>query len=474
MDPTGRSNDATTTIIPPPTGPSERNWRRNISIRPLQMTYLPRLAFIVSSSFSILAGVFLYGAYSYKENILPIPQLITLYQTIREVVSPTELTLENADIRYKTVIETVLPDAIQPGLLLVAGGITQRQTSVKIMDRSGRVIHEWLPAWSEVWPAGEGDFPMDRRPVKGMHLHGIAILPDGDIVANFEELSTFRMGTCGDIKWKLDNLGHHSVTLSDDGTLWVAAEKYINSDPTGYPNHKAPLRSYVLQNLDISGKLLREIAMQDIFIKNDLMGILYLSSLQNTSPIIVSGDTLHLNDVEPFPASFQSDIFNPGDLLISLRNISTILVIDPATLKVKFLSIGRVMRQHDPDFGPHDKISVFDNRNFTTADVAGPPASRIVEIDAITGEAITILDGNGSEPFFTDIMGNHQRLPNGNLLVVSTHEGRVLEFTPDGAVAWRFDNRQADNRNLPIYNATVLPTSMDEDFFNTRGKACSK
>jgi hypothetical protein len=256
--------------------------------------------------------------------------------------------------------------------------------------------------------------------------------------------------------------------------LWVPAEHYISNNPTGYPNHRAPLRSFTLQNLDLNGDIIREIAVIDIFIKNDLMGMLYMSSLEESDSPIVSGDTLHLNDVETFPASLQSDVFDAGDLLVSLRNINTILVIDPESLQVKFISTGHVMRQHDPDFGRNDRITVFDNRSFTTADEAGPPASRIVEIDTISGKATTILDGNGSEPFFSATMGNHQRLPNGNILVVSTFEGRILEFTPGGDLAWRFDNRQADNRNVAIYNAMVLPRFMDEEFFNTKKQACTR
>jgi len=75
--------------------------------------------------------------------------------------------------------------------------------------------------------------------------------------------------------------------------------------------------------------------------------------------------------------------------LISLRNISTILVIDAETKKVKFISIGRVMRQHDPDFIPGDKISVLDNRSFTSDEEFGAPMSRVVEFDARTGEVTT-------------------------------------------------------------------------------------
>jgi hypothetical protein len=199
-----------------------------------------------------------------------------------------------------------------------------------------------------------------------------------------------------------------------------------------------------------------------------------MSSQNNTTPI-VSDDTLHLNDVETFPSTFQSTVFEPGDLMISLRNINGLAVFDPDTLQIKFISAGRFTRQHDPDFMEGDRISVFDNRNFTMdSDILGePPASRVVEIDVLTGEATPALDAtNAEESFFTAIMGVHQRLNGGNILVTPSGEGRVLEFTADGRLAWRYENRIEEQRNGRITMATVLPETMDEAFFNKARASC--
>lgn len=69
-------------------------------------------------------------------------------------------------------------------------------------------------------------------------------------------------------------------------------------------------------------------------------------------------------------------------------------------------------------------------------------------------------------------MGVHQRLENGNILVVPSDEGRVLEFTADGRLVWRYDNRVAPNMNRRTYMAMVLPEHMDEAFFRERSKNC--
>ena len=49
--------------------------------------------------------------------------------------------------------------------------------------------------------------------------------------------------------------------------------------------------------------------------------------------------------------------------MVSLRNIHAVMVFDPDTLNIKYLSIGKVVRQHDPDFIDGNRISIFDNNN---------------------------------------------------------------------------------------------------------------
>jgi Arylsulfotransferase (ASST) len=431
---------------------------------------LPVIVFVSSLSIILIGGSFLYGVVASRSGWFPLPQIEYAYGLVKEVVAPSDAILKTEKIRHKTPIATLRPEALQPGLVLVSGDIDDRQTWVRVMDRSGRVIQEWRPVWSEIWPADQGDFP--DRPAEGMYLHGVDLLPDGSLVANFEHQSTVRLDACGNLLWKLDNLGHHSVHYAGDGTIWVSAEDKSGAfRPANNPD-ALPMRNWIMQQLSIDGKIMRTVNIADVLHKNDLDAFLYIDKIKN-QPATLVRDALHLNDIETFPAGVKSDLFAEGDLLVSLRNISTVLVMDPKDLKVKFISTGRFVRQHDPDFMSDDKISVFDNHNVPNFET-GVRASRIVEIDARTGAMTTVVNGAGEEPFFTDIMGVHQRLANGNILVVPSGEGRALEFSPDGHLVWRFDNRASKGINRRVFNAMVLPEAMDEAFFKARRAACSR
>ena len=153
-------------------------------------------------------------------------------------------------------------------------------------------------------------------------------------------------------------------------------------------------------------------------------------------------------------------------------SIHSLFVFDPETLDIKFLSVGHFLRQHDPDFLSGDRISVFDNRNLKPSDGPEPLSSRILEIDAGDGSVRIALQGEGESSFFTSVLGVHEYLANGNILVTSSGEGRVIEFAPDGTIVWRYDNRLPSGRNARIYMAMLLPEYMDEAFFNQAQSSC--
>ncbi|MEO0974870.1 MAG: hypothetical protein AAFX85_17415, partial [Pseudomonadota bacterium] len=259
---------------------------------------LAKVSFFASLTLVTLGGAYLYGLLSQRYDLFPAPLVTDVLREVRQLVAPDDGIL-SSKARHTTPLETALPERLAPGLVMIAGALDGgRDTFVRVIDRDGTVVHEWIPRWQEVWGASEGQFPAGRRPRgnNGMHLHGIDLLPDGSFVANFENLSTFRMDVCGDVRWKLPNLGHHSVFYSENDYLWVSAERFVAEGDTGLTNHQAPLRSWTVQKISLAGEVLQEIEVIDVLLQNDLLGLLYLSNIES-GHTVVEGDTLHLNDV---------------------------------------------------------------------------------------------------------------------------------------------------------------------------------
>ena len=74
-------------------------------------------------------------------------------------------------------------------------------------------------------------------------------------------------------------------------------------------------------------------------------------------------DPTHLNDIElvtpELAAAFP--MLKAGDLLVSMRNVSSLVAIDAETKMARWAMAGPFRRQHDPDLLPNGHIMVFDN-----------------------------------------------------------------------------------------------------------------
>lgn len=420
--------------------------------------------------FTLIVVATAYGIWASNTNEFPAPELKHLTEQFRAIflneVRNQMLSLPGSRQQIRFSGE----QPISPGLIKVVGIEEGPANFIRVIDRKGQVVQEWRPDWFEIWPKDDW-LPLDRRPVAqpGAEIHGSAIASNGDLIANFEHLSTVRINACGEVVWKLPNLGHHSVHIEESSTIWVGSENYFESGSTPFPGHKAPLKSWTLQQISPDGEILETIPVIEILMKNDLLGLVYMSSTSRET--FVSGDTLHLNDIETFPDNLESEIFSPGDLMISLRNINSILVIDREDHSVKFRSSGRFLRQHDPDFISGDRILVYDNRNLEVQNNDPRRRSRILSVDARTG-LVSDYFTKRRPAFFSWVLGKHQALENGNHLITSPLEGQVMEVTREGKEVWRYSNRVSDDHDGLLVEGAVLPVEMDSDFFLNARRRC--
>jgi hypothetical protein len=96
------------------------------------------------------------------------------------------------------------------------------------------------------------------------------------------------------------------------------------------------------------------------------------------------------------------------------------------------------VQQHDASFLPNGHLMVYDNQG-------GDPAcggTRILEIDPARQSIVWSYDGCGEKPFFSATRGMQEVLPNGNVLTIEPHGGRVLEVTagPHSRLVWEYYN----------------------------------
>jgi hypothetical protein len=128
-----------------------------------------------------------------------------------------------------------------------------------------------------------------------------------------------------------------------------------------------------------------------------------------------------------------------GNLLVSFRNISTVIRIDRRTGAILWkLGPPPLAGQHAPNLLANGNILIFDNGPHRLDESF--PFSRVIEVNPATNEIVWKYQEPRTFNFYSPRISNAQRLPNGNTLVNEGVFGRFFEVNPAGDVVWEFVN----------------------------------
>ena len=326
-----------------------------------------------------------------------------------------------------------------------------------LMDEKGNVIHHWVPDEknfiSEINAYNKTLLKKDRieyDPPQGRFPHGVVVFPDGSIIFNDGDPGNGmqKIDFCSHTRWiKLGKFNHVISKGMEDGTIWAMEKENF------------------LHQIDASnGESIQIIQIEDIIKANpdtDVLGIRrsYLEGKWLDDP-------WHFNDIEPLPLIYQNVFpqFNPGDLLLSMRSLNAVMVLDPGTKKIKWWRLGACSRQHDPDWQPDGSITVYDNQMFdkNNLNFTNEKFSRIVKITVDNYQADVLYDGK-KDNFYSNIRGKHEILPNGNILITSSMQGRIMIVNSAGETLFEFINPYDEKGNVLTLSESIW---LPNDFFS--------
>jgi hypothetical protein len=321
--------------------------------------------------------------------------------------------------------------------------------SVFLRDAAGKLVH--------AWPIDEMAIS-DKAENRQNGPHAMTVLADGSLVVSFDWLGLMaRLDACGNALWSRDGFFHHSFSRAADGGVWTWYGK-----ETAYGQIQTILKFDPMTGEDIASiDFNRDVVMRSpdsALIFSVLPDFVFTPDDQK--PI----DIFHPNDVEELlpdtAAAFAQ--FEAGDLMLSIRELDLLVIISPEG-EIKWHKRGPWLKQHDPDFEPDGRISVYDNSR-------SRPRSTIMTIDPKTMKVENaILNFTGE--FKSERRGKHQLLPNGNRLITIPEQGQALEIAPDGSVVVEFNNISSNNPdfNEDLVNVRWLPAG----FFD-KMPSCSK
>ena len=133
---------------------------------------------------------------------------------------------------------------------------------------------------------------------------------------------------------------------------------------------------------------------------------------------------MHSNKVGELPAAYAAAFpqFETGDLLVSMRDLNLVMVVDPVSWDVKWHQTGPWLRQHDPEFRPDGRISIFNNNVYRTdypgevLDLDTPKTTNITAVEPASGEIEVLFGEAPGQEMLSAIRGQHEILPDGGMV----------------------------------------------------------
>jgi len=241
---------------------------------------------------------------------------------------------------------------------------------------------------------------------------------------------------------------HHSTNLDDEENIYVPSQyrpySKLVSNYVGLNNRteKYNFSDDVINILDKNGKILFSKSVTEILIENGHLNRIFSQQSHKTDPI-------HLNDIQPVLK--DTKYFKKGDVFLSLRNLSMVILYRPSTNKIIKIIEGEFYNQHDVDIIDDKRISIFNNNVFLNY-----KNERIVKNNEII---IYDFETNSFSKKFektfvenkinTDEHGLVDFLQDGSAIVEDRNNGRIFYLSSEGEVIWIFNNL---NSKKQIYN----------------------
>jgi Arylsulfotransferase (ASST) len=369
---------------------------------------------------------------------------------------------------YPTVVTqgmTILKPGVQPGYVIFAAP----DGAVYAVNTKGEVVRKW----TSPEPGAELGY---TRPLPSGNLLGRLQKREADgTLAETGGADIFEMTQAGRVVWKYSDparMLHHDQERAADGTTVIACSKEIRVPGIS----KSSLKDDCVIVVDGSGKVVWEWQTADHF---DELGLSPEARAEIAAGREVKGgwDWAHVNAASPIPATagHTDPRFKPGNVMISYRNLNTIVVVDRDSKKIVWkdnITIG----QHNVHMLPAGvpgtgNVLVFDNGgippNSNPQRAFARANSRVLEINplnmSIVSEYTAEKSGRPIWTFFSQFISSAQRQPNGNTLICEGANGRIFEVTPAGEIVWEYVNPFANERvrirTNQVFRAAKVPES---------------
>ncbi len=358
------------------------------------------------------------------------------------------------------------PNDIESFLLLSRYDGNLQEAVVELVDLTNfEILHIWNPdidAFNDMF-VNIDEFKhikRDKNNSRSRIIHP-KLLSDGGLIF-LDDTPLRKIDACSNLVFQnTHDKFHHSVETDIDGNIWVPSRLYPQSLPIEkvgreHVEDEMGFNDDAIVKMSPDGEILFEKSVSQIFIDNGLEYLLF-----SVGDIHFDVDPIHLNDIQP--VNFDGDFWKKGDVFLSLRHQSMILLYRPFTNEIIWKGTGPFFHQHDVDILDNYRISIFNNnsKHFINGDVADIH-NEIIIYNFKTSEYSSYLkDSLVKHEVRTITEGRSQILLNNDLFIEESNYVRYLYFNEDGSLRWTYVNGADDGNVYSIGWSRILYTKED-------------
>lgn len=247
---------------------------------------------------------------------------------------------------------------------------------VRAMDFG--ILHRWVPPIREILDSTGRDGNANRA--AGYRAQHPLLLPDGGLVFHSGEGPLVNIDRHGAVRWIVNKHFHHSIELDCEGRLVVPV--VIKPSVGAYPGTYRD-DGYAVVTMD--GELLEAHSVCRILMRNWYRGLLLGVGE-------VEFDPIHLNDAQP--VCRENGLARPGDVLLSSRHLSSVMLYRPSTDSIVWLRNGPWLGQHDVNVLGLGWYSVFGNNVLREDGILRPGRASIIYLYNAVEDAIRMPFGD--------------------------------------------------------------------------------
>ena len=376
-----------------------------------------------------------------------------------DVISPiNEKVYKNLEVFYYELTSHSFPENL---ILISRHDGDLGRSIVEIRDlKTFEVIHSYLPDIKEIY--NKIDFSKDEfkylkrdNGLNRFFMWHPSITDEGELI--FQSRSPLvKIDFDSNVIWVNDeDVYHHSTNLDDKGNIYVPSyhrpyskivSNYVGLNDT---TDKYNFSDDAINIIDDNGKTIFSKSVSEILIEHGYSNRIFSQQSHKNDPI-------HLNDIQPVLK--ETKYFKKGDLFLSLRNLSMVILYRPSTNKIIKIIEGNFYHQHDVDIIDESRISIYNNNVFLNY----KNKKKVDNNEIVIYDFASNSFSKKFEKTFKDYKINTKThglvdfLDDGSAIIEDRNNGRIYYLNSQGKVVWIFINLNSKKQIYDLWWARVI------------------